>query len=293
MVFFYCTSMRAIRHYIVGRVSSRPNISSAMQNDEASSLAGETTEKERSFKQFEKLTPRFFAKDNQPFPMNPFFKPKPPLSDDTRTEMFKLYKGDPEKWTPRALADAFGISILRTEAILRLKAIQHNQAQGLIQSHYSYKMDYALGAETVTLSDTNPRREPIRETTLNPISPFLQFLEEEDSFTPNDAAILLQQNPFENITRKLDLSANKIFHTTVVPPTASVNTPNDSETICESGNIHNSRNNFMFVDTSRNQILVREKSGKLRTASTIERWNKVSSMFLIFFRNMVRQRISG
>ena len=48
----------------------------------------------------------------------------PPLSDETRQTIYKLFKADPTKWTPRALSDQFGISIARTEAILRLKSLQ-------------------------------------------------------------------------------------------------------------------------------------------------------------------------
>jgi hypothetical protein len=58
--------------------------------------------------------------------MNPFFQPKAPISDSTRTEIYKLYLKDPESWTPRALAEHFGISIIRTEAVLRLKSLEES-----------------------------------------------------------------------------------------------------------------------------------------------------------------------
>jgi hypothetical protein len=200
--------------------------------------------------------------------MNPQFKPKPPLSDTTRTAIFKLYQT--KKSTPRELADEFGISLVRTEAILRLKALQQTLPQSLMQSDFSLKMDQALASETITPSKT--RREPLRQPTLNPIAPFLQFLNEEDSFTPADAAHLLLREPFANITRKLNIKASSIFH--VSEPVSESNQPLDDEIISKD-DFQTSKNNLMFVDTSTSKMLVRESNGVLRNANKVERWNKV------------------
>lgn len=72
---------------------------------------------------FKTLKAQKFVGGAKPFPMNPFFIPKITISDKTRTQIYSLYKSSPEQWTPRALAEQFGISIARTDAILRLKAL--------------------------------------------------------------------------------------------------------------------------------------------------------------------------
>jgi Eukaryotic mitochondrial regulator protein len=74
--------------------------------------------------QYKNPSTRNYAYGDAPFPMNPYFKPIPPVSDATRTAVFDQYKEDPAKWTPRALAEQYGLSIVRIEAILRLKALQ-------------------------------------------------------------------------------------------------------------------------------------------------------------------------
>jgi hypothetical protein len=56
--------------------------------------------------------------------MNPFFKPDPPLSNETRNEIYKLYKKDAVTYTPRKLGETFKISIARITAILRMKTLE-------------------------------------------------------------------------------------------------------------------------------------------------------------------------
>jgi hypothetical protein len=65
-----------------------------------------------------------FAGGNKPFPMNPFFIPKQPISSETKSTIYRLYLDEPETWTSRKLAEQFGLSIARIEAILRLNALQ-------------------------------------------------------------------------------------------------------------------------------------------------------------------------
>lgn len=77
---------------------------------------------------------------SRPFPMNPFFQPKPPIANSTKKEIYSLYLEDPSKWTPRALAEKYGISIVRTEAILRLKSLENSfieKVRCMINKEYS------------------------------------------------------------------------------------------------------------------------------------------------------------
>lgn len=59
-----------------------------------------------------------------PFPLNPSFKPPAPVAQSLRDNMWTLHTQDPAQWTVRSLADRFKLSIDRTEAILRLKALE-------------------------------------------------------------------------------------------------------------------------------------------------------------------------
>jgi len=57
-----------------------------------------------------------------PFPLNPSFKPPPPLSNALRNQIFTRWKSNPVHYTPRLLSIHYGLSIKRIEAIIRLKA---------------------------------------------------------------------------------------------------------------------------------------------------------------------------
>ena len=50
--------------------------------------------------------------------------------------MYKLFKENAAKWTPRALAESFSISIGRVEAILRLKALEAVNAEKVCSLNY-------------------------------------------------------------------------------------------------------------------------------------------------------------
>ena len=59
-----------------------------------------------------------------PFPQNPFFHPPPPVHQNVRDDMWRLHTQSPQQWTVRSLSSKFRISLERTEAILRLKALE-------------------------------------------------------------------------------------------------------------------------------------------------------------------------
>lgn len=61
---------------------------------------------------------------NTPFPLNPTFKPPPPLSDALKTRIHSLNESDPHKYTPTKLSLDFKVSVDRIHALLRLKAIE-------------------------------------------------------------------------------------------------------------------------------------------------------------------------
>lgn len=59
-----------------------------------------------------------------PFPQNPFFHPSPPVHQSVRDDMWRLHAQSPHQWTVRSLSSKFRVSLERTEAILRLKALE-------------------------------------------------------------------------------------------------------------------------------------------------------------------------
>jgi hypothetical protein len=50
--------------------------------------------------------------------MNPTFIPMKSISHATRQGIHSLYEKDPNQWTPRALAEQFGLSIVRIQVSL-------------------------------------------------------------------------------------------------------------------------------------------------------------------------------
>ncbi len=62
----------------------------------------------------------------QPFPLNPTFKPPTPVSDELRTIIYTFYMANPAVNGVRALAERYGLSIKRVDAILRLKGLEEH-----------------------------------------------------------------------------------------------------------------------------------------------------------------------
>lgn len=66
---------------------------------------------------------------DRPFPRNPWFVPPAPVSDKTRELIYEDYRSDPIQSTPRKLAEKYKLSVVRIEAILRLKHLERQQLQ--------------------------------------------------------------------------------------------------------------------------------------------------------------------
>lgn len=59
-----------------------------------------------------------------PFPLNSAFAPFPPVHQSVRDDMWRLHTQSPTQWTVRSLSSKFRVNMERTEAILRLKALE-------------------------------------------------------------------------------------------------------------------------------------------------------------------------
>ncbi|KAF8808017.1 hypothetical protein BYT27DRAFT_7190108 [Phlegmacium glaucopus] len=86
---------------------------------------------------------------NKPFPMNPSFKPPPPISDKQRETIYRLYWLNPRQYNIRKLSKIFNISLKRVTAILRLKSLEKNWIKGKeLQTGFLFGMERLLEART-------------------------------------------------------------------------------------------------------------------------------------------------
>ncbi|KAI9093432.1 eukaryotic mitochondrial regulator protein-domain-containing protein [Phlyctochytrium arcticum] len=206
--------------------------------------------------------------------MNPLFRPKAPIDNDTRNEIFKLYQQDPKTWTPRRLGDHFGLSIVRVQAILRLRAVASKwESEGKeLEEGYRQGMETMLGAQKIKPDANLVPREPLRFTTARRLQPFFRMMNEEEAFTAEDAAALMQLEPYQNLQRKLDLAANRAFSMT--PPKQD---KDHAAPTVKKDEGQKSRFKFMVVDTSnprRKELTIRERNGDIRSATVEEKFQR-------------------
>ncbi|KAF8913237.1 eukaryotic mitochondrial regulator protein-domain-containing protein [Gymnopilus junonius] len=94
--------------------------------------------------------PRQWLEHDTPFPMNPSFKPPPPISDYAKDVMFSKFIADPMINNPRKLSQRYGVSLKRVDAILRLKGMERHwtKTDKPLQTGFQIGMDRLLGAYT-------------------------------------------------------------------------------------------------------------------------------------------------
>ncbi|KAJ3575228.1 hypothetical protein NP233_g1224 [Leucocoprinus birnbaumii] len=123
---------------------------------------GRSHEQEMTYEKFLSTTGAKFrlAKPNNwlggdvPFPMNPSFKPPPPLSDALRQQIYNEYMQDPVENSVRILSQRYSLSLKRIDAILRLKGLEHSWYQGKpIQYGFQRGMEKLLGAKSHTTTE--------------------------------------------------------------------------------------------------------------------------------------------
>ncbi|KLO14211.1 hypothetical protein SCHPADRAFT_903526 [Schizopora paradoxa] len=89
--------------------------------------------------------PNWLGKD-VPFPLNPSFKPPPPLASRLKDRIYNLYMHNPKTYNIRHLSRTFGISLKRVDAVLRLKGLENSwDKQGKeLQSGFRLGMESML-----------------------------------------------------------------------------------------------------------------------------------------------------
>ncbi|ORX43529.1 hypothetical protein DM01DRAFT_1387080 [Hesseltinella vesiculosa] len=135
-----------------------------------------------------------------PFPNNPLFQPRPPLSDAKREELYQLYVSDPNTWSIRQLAVRFGYSLKRIEAILKLKVTEKEQeAKGVpLQRQFTKGMEQYMGAD----QPVEQLQEPLIDIFPNVGKPRMQMLEESATFTTKDASEVLNRKPYRQLEKR-------------------------------------------------------------------------------------------
>ncbi|KAI9302080.1 eukaryotic mitochondrial regulator protein-domain-containing protein [Cunninghamella echinulata] len=172
-----------------------------------------------------------------PFPNNPLFQPRPPITDAKREDIYQLYISDKSTWTVRQLAVKFGLSLKRIEAILKLKSSEKEmEANGFVlQRQFTKGMEQYMGAsEPVTIL-----QEPLIDIVPNVGKPRFKLLEENATFTTKDAADTLNRKQYKLLEKKaIALEEAKFEKTTT--SASSQHTNNNS---------NNSK--YVIVDSSR------------------------------------------
>ncbi|RCH83125.1 hypothetical protein CU098_007404 [Rhizopus stolonifer] len=135
-----------------------------------------------------------------PFPNNPLFQPRPPLSDATKQQMYDAFASDSQKWTVRKLASKHGVSLKRVEAILKLKSFEKEmETNGIVlQRKFAKGMENLMGVDkTIELL-----RESLADVFPNVSKPKFKTLPEDSTFGPKDAAKVLNRMPFKDLERR-------------------------------------------------------------------------------------------
>jgi hypothetical protein len=205
-----------------------------------------------------------------PFPLNPTFRPNPPLTDATRRAIFAQWQRDPTYWTPRQLSQSYGISIKRVEAILKLKALEAR----MVADGFVVQTDYVKGMEQMLVAQSKPIiRENVREMIPSVGKPRYVAIDEDSTFTAEDAARYLNRLPFEEIQKRIENADDwpqLPFHSERVET-------EKPEILAQHPKLGNKRWAFMITDVNeklepkKREVLVRERDGVLRKATKAER----------------------
>ncbi|KAI0274960.1 eukaryotic mitochondrial regulator protein-domain-containing protein [Gloeopeniophorella convolvens] len=113
-----------------------------------------STPKDPTWSEWKKTAGKQFVKPhrpcnwlgNQPFPLNPTFKPPTPVSDALRDTLYRSFMENPTTNSVRNLAGRYHLSIKRVDAILRLKGLEESWLKDKpLQTGFQKGMEQLLG----------------------------------------------------------------------------------------------------------------------------------------------------
>ncbi|KAJ1731524.1 hypothetical protein LPJ61_002490, partial [Coemansia biformis] len=242
-------------------------------------------------KKYKKMIPgrtNYFGGGARPFPLNPAFRPRAPLSDATREAIYTDYLGDPVRATPRVLGEKYGISIKRVEAVIKLKAIEHH---AVANDGFTAQKKLAAGMESMLgLAQNAPVvKENLVSQRTRVSGPRFHAVPEGEPFHAADAAEVLGRRPYQEIMDRLAASKPYIVDYEGLDPAfaprpekklsrseekrlESLGSAHD-EVIEKNDALTSHRWRFVFTDVSKNMdmkdrfVLIREKDGTLKKAN--------------------------
>ncbi|KAI9294575.1 hypothetical protein K502DRAFT_316846 [Neoconidiobolus thromboides FSU 785] len=220
------------------------------------------------------LPVQYLGKNNAPFPMNPFFKPHKPVSEENKKKIFDYYKQNPKVNTPRKLGNIFRLSVKRVEAILKLKSLQEElitkgKEKFILQTNFQIGMEKLLGVSNM---HDKEELEPILPEINKPL---FRAIDEEVEFGAKDAAVSLNRKPFEQVKKELADEKPFEYHGLRGDKIPEMKTQVKILSKDEKGS--HKKYQFMFSDINPNlslknrQVLIRETDGTLREASLFEK----------------------
>ncbi|CAG8531035.1 1126_t:CDS:2 [Ambispora gerdemannii] len=189
-----------------------------------------------------------------PFPMNPLFKPEPPLHNSFKDKIYELFTE--QGLSPRQIGHTYSISIKRVEAILRLKHLEKKmQAKGKpLQTDFCKNMEAMLGVKP-----DKRINEPLHVILPRVNRPLFELVDEDEEFTPKAAAKKLGRLPFEEIQQRVLEEESKKFVLDEEKKKEEV------ILISKEKSEGNKRFRFVFTDISdkEKKVYIRERDGRL------------------------------
>ncbi|KAJ2510375.1 hypothetical protein GGI11_005509 [Coemansia sp. RSA 2049] len=222
-----------------------------------------------------------------PFPLNPWFRVRTPVSDELKEKMYKAYLERPDRVTPRTLSEKHGLAIKRVEAILKLKAIEHHMVEHegfVVQKKLTQGMEDMLGVD----GSVSKVGEKMFADAPRVSSPRFHAVPEGESFTSADAARVMGRQPYQNIVDRLTASKPHIIDYEGLDPKYAPRVTKkishaaarrleelgtaEDQVLEKDPSVTSSRWKYIFVDTAKQQhmgdraVYIREQDGTLKKA---------------------------
>lgn len=190
---------------------------------------------------------------NQPFPLNPFFKPPRPISHSLRMKITDEYL---QGASIEVLARKFNTSPQRIEALIKLRRIndEFEEKKKPILHSYNEVMEKMLNActkpEMMQFNDGNDI--PLRS---NPVS-LWKSLPEGETFTPQEAAKILKWPSIEELNMRQNATH---FHKT----SDEHKDLNEDEELISSSPSEVGKRVFRLIDLSTGNVYRRDTGGDI------------------------------
>lgn len=174
-----------------------------------------------------------------PFPYNPQFRPKAPISDGLRSKIYLKWYQSPQELTVKELSTHFRVSKESVEAAIRLMNIAHHNLSAGFQIDSSY-----LGRMEEAIQKASPGEDPANGNSF--ISTLEQFAKNNEPKT---------EKKIESVAPNKSLLKDRISPKKFLTSKALEPVKMDL--------YEKSRWRFVFEDISSKKFVVRERSGLL------------------------------